>query len=135
MTASTQNTRQFAEFHRISMTSEKVEANKNAPDWKDANHYKVTLRRGGDEIRTYYSQGFGIQGEPEVAEVLDSLASDASTVENATSFEDWAGELGYDPDSRKAEQTYKACKRIAGDLRAFLGKDLYSDLLWHTERL
>jgi hypothetical protein len=32
-------------------------------------------------------------------------------------------ELGYDSDSRKAEKTYKACEKIAKDLRRLLGDD------------
>lgn len=66
------------------------------------------------------------------AEVLN--ASDAAGVENATSFEDWCEEYGYDTDSRCAERTFKACKHATERLKNFLGNDLYETLLWKIER-
>lgn len=52
--------------------------------------------------------GWGKAKPPALVDVLYSLIMDVSVL-NYTSFEDWAGDFGYDPDSRKAEQTYKAC--------------------------
>lgn len=72
---------------------------------------------------------------PTLAEVLDCLASDAATVENARTFEEWASELGYDTDSREAYKTYKVTKRQTEKLRALLGPEWFDRLLWHTERL
>lgn len=70
---------------------------------------------------------------PGCAEVLDCLASDASSADS--SFEDWCAELGYDTDSRKAYSTYQACLGIANQLKGFLSPDNYETLLWNTERL
>ena len=121
--------------NKISISVEWADENKNAPDWKNANHYKVTLKRSGRQLTTYFSQGYGISGEPTTESVLDALASDSSGVENARSFEDWADEYGYDTDSRKDEKLFKVCERQADKLKRFLGDELYEDLLWNTERL
>jgi hypothetical protein len=59
---------------------------------------------------------------PKLADVLHSLASDASAIDYA-SFEAWANEMGDDPDSRRAEQVYRACLDTALKLRAALGED------------
>jgi hypothetical protein len=57
---------------------------------------------------------------PDLADVLYSLSSGADVL-NSASFEDWAGEFGYDVDSRSAEATYRACLEIALKLRGALG--------------
>ena len=59
---------------------------------------------------------------PKLADVLHSLASDADVIDCGT-FEEWAGDLGYDTDSRKAEGIYRACLKIALKLRNALGED------------
>ncbi len=71
---------------------------------------------------------------PTASDVLDCLASDASTMDNARSFEEWAGDLGYDEDSRTAERTFKVCEKQAEDLRALL-RDAYDECLYHLERM
>ena len=92
--------------------------------------------RGYHEPMTvYFSQGSAHKKSPTLAEVLDCLASDASGVDNARSFEDWASEYGYDTDSRKAERTYQICKKQAQELKALLGQDAYNQLLYSTEGL
>jgi hypothetical protein len=126
---------EFVERHGITIRSERADLNRNAPDWTEANHYKVTLRHNGRQLTTSYSQGYGIRDEPDAAHVLDSLALDSAGYENAKDFEDWATEYGYDTDSRKAERTYRIVARFAAKLKVFLGEDLYSDLLWNTESL
>lgn len=59
---------------------------------------------------------------PKPADVVYSLTLDASVLDYAT-FEDWASDLGYDPDSRKAEAAYRTCLEIALKLRVALGED------------
>lgn len=58
---------------------------------------------------------------PELRDVLYSLALDASVLD-AASFEEWAREYGYDTDSRAGERIYKACMKIALELRAMIGE-------------
>lgn len=71
---------------------------------------------------------------PTCSDVLDCLASDASMVDNARHFEDFASDLGYDTDSRKAERIYHACMEQANKLRRFLGNVDYDFLLYKVER-
>jgi hypothetical protein len=56
------------------------------------------------------------------ADVLHSLLLDASVLD-AGGFENWAGDYGFDLDSRKAEKMYQACLEIALKLRAGLGDE------------
>lgn len=121
-------------WNGITMTAEWVNTNKNAPDWKDANHYRVTLKMGRRRLTTYFSQGYGIKDNPTVVDVLYCLAEDAASIENTRSFEEWANNLGYDADSRKAEKIFKVVERQAEALKKFLGDGLYNKLLWRTER-
>jgi len=59
---------------------------------------------------------------PDTADVIASLARD-SDVLDAAGFEEWASDLGFDTDSRKAEAIYRACLEIALKLRAAIGED------------
>lgn len=110
-----------------------------AEEWnRSASHYRVTLRRyAPGERRTmtvYYSMGAAHTQEPTTADVLSSLAMDAAGVENARgSFEAWAGEYGYDTDSRKVERTWRATLAQADRFSRFCGPVLYDLLLWHTD--
>ena len=51
---------------------------------------------------------------PDLAGVLHCLVSDADAYNMR--FEDWAGDYGYDPDSRRAEKVYRACVDCAEKL-------------------
>ena len=64
---------------------------------------------------------------PELADVLSCLLLDAQAIDHST-FEDWASDLGYDTDSRKAEATYRACLEIGLKLRAMLGDETIARL-------
>ena len=59
--------------------------------------------------------------KPEDCDVLYSLASEADAL-NYSTFEDWAGCFGYDPDSRKGEKIYRECLEIALKIRGALGE-------------
>jgi hypothetical protein len=85
-------------------------------------HGKPVKRSDGHVIRV-------IPPHPDPAEVLDSLRSDAQSVDCARDFEDWASELGYDTDSRKAHASWLACMEIGRKLRFFLGADAYAELM------
>jgi hypothetical protein len=127
--------KQFINKNKIRITSESSDRNPNMDHSGNMNHFKVTLRHGRKSMSLYFSQGYGISGEPTAEGVLSCLASDSSSIENANSFEDWAGEFGYDTDSRTAEKTFKTCQKQAEKLKNFLGEDLYKELLWETEAL
>lgn len=122
------------EMNRITMTCEYADSNPNMPDGRDMDHWKCVLKMGRKRLTVPFSMGYGHHGkEPQVADVLDCLASDASGADQ--DFENWASDLGYDTDSRKAERTYRVIERQAKRLAAFLGDDLYQTLLYDTERL
>lgn len=94
----------------------------------------------------YFSQGSAHTQDPTLADVLDCLASDASGYENAkprnhserpdsAAFLNWASDYGYDPDSRKAEKTFRAIKRQSEQLKRTIGQAAYEELLYNVERL
>lgn len=110
--------------------------------------YDVTLTQGRRAYTTRYSQGAaylpswahhmtiekaeacqresetGLHGclpiLPSVVDVMACLASDASALD-CVSFEEWAGDFGYDTDSRKAEGVYNACVACGLALRSMFG--------------
>jgi len=92
-------------------------------------HYRVTLRYQGRRMTIPFHTGSGWTREPNARDVLEALLSDAGTVDNAESFEDWCGELGFDPDSRKAERIYNASVRQTDALKRLLGDD-YEDAVF-----
>lgn len=79
----------------------------------------------------YSLDGSGMLAKPLPApllkDVLYSLIMDSSVLDHP-SFESWAGDFGYDVDSRKAEETYKACLNIALQLKSILGADKMAEL-------
>jgi len=121
----------FAAKHKVTISSEWVDSRPDSSEWsRDADHWKVKLRYGKRSMSFYYSKGSGHHGEePTVSEVLCCLAIDASTTDNAASFEEWADEFGFDRDSRKAEKTWKSCTKQNASLKRVLGDDLYTALL------
>jgi len=112
-----------------------VGENPNAPEWRDAYHYKVVLRCRNcgqrKQLTTYFSMGYAHCREPEVGEVLNCLASDI----DGTSFEEWCAEYGYDSDSRKAHALWTTCRKQADKLQTFLGCEAFQELLYDTERM
>lgn len=89
-------------------------------------HFRVTLTRtdGADTrtMETPYSMGSGLTDDPDAPGVLGSLLLDASGYENAGgSFEEWAGEYGYDTDSRTAERIFLQVGSLTAKVRALLG--------------
>lgn len=118
---------------------ESVYANPNMSEDMDMFHYKVVLTANTSgnghrsQLTTFFSVGSGWKRFPDVLDVLNCLASESASFENAISFEEWAGEMGFDSDSRKAERTFKAIEKQAANLKRFLGEEAYKELLWNTE--
>lgn len=130
---------EFIDETGIVLTSRKVVTNPHMEGSDSMDNYHVKLRAkslGNATMRLYYSKGKGLNGvAPTADEVLDCLASDASSIENANNnFEAFCDDYGYDIDSRKAEKTFNACARQAQRLNKFLGEDYYRQLLWDVER-
>ena len=100
------------------------------PDGSRMDHWRVRLRHQGRTYTFTFSKGSGHKGAPpEVSEVLECLATAASGIDSCAGFEDWASDLGMDPDSRKAERTYKACNKARASLERLLGPEGYETLL------
>ena len=64
-------------------------------------------------------KGPAIMRDP--CDVIYSLSSETDAL-NYSAFEPWAQEFGYDPDSRSAEATYRACLATALALRNGFGE-------------
>lgn len=123
----------FAETRHIRMSAEYIDAR---PDRlmddmpASSTHWRCVLRRGNRRMTVYFSQGPAISREPTVADLLNCLASDWTD----QPFEDWARDLGFDLDSRKAERIYRAVVRQSAALGRLLDGDL-DTLLYKTDRL
>lgn len=102
-------------------------------------HWRFVLSRK-DSTQTFaghFSTGSGwvvkntfgtVPKKPNATDIFSCLISDAQSVQGAT-FEDWASDLGYDVDSRKAEKTYRSCQDEATNLQKFLGRELFNAAL------
>lgn len=81
-----------------------------------------------EKDRTYQGtvQGSALREAPTAVSVMGCLLSDY--VSDYLSCEDWCGDLGYDPDSRKALKIFKLCQKFSRALDAFLGNDILVEL-------
>lgn len=115
---------------RILMLAGKIATTENQAD-----KWQCNLRIHGDRFMVAeFTMGSGHGGrQPTVDEVLNCVLDDSAGFENAEGFEDWAGQYGYDEDSRRAEKVWDEVWRQRNRLREFLG-DKYDVYLWETER-
>ena len=103
------------------------------------NHYKVTLKRKYQIEKNYlgtkysyktmtlfFSQGYGINGEPTLESVLDCLKSDYLCATDG--FEEFCFNCGYSEDSIRSLKTFKNIQRQSKKLKTFLG-DSFNQLL------
>lgn len=65
---------------------------------------------------------------PKLEDVCSSLLSDGAAFFDGQRFEDWAADMRYDTDSRKAEATFKACDEIGRALSRGLSRDQIDSL-------
>lgn len=93
----------------------------------EAERVVFECERGRRAFGEHFIQGKGSVLEPDAADVVYGLLMDASALDSPT-YEQWAGEFGYDKDSRKGEAIYRACLEIALKLRAALGERVLSEL-------
>lgn len=130
------NIQEFLEKHPLKIESVKLFGRPDSPsDWsKDANHFQIKISENGNlyphrkpVLITEYSMGSAHKGKPKLESVLESLSMDISSARD--SFQDFCDNCGYDQDSRKAESIYNACKAIAKDLEAVIGRQGIEDLL------
>lgn len=86
----------------------------------DAEAIEFEVTRGLRCVRRSYGVVGGEPILPKPEDVLANLAMDADAIDHP-SFESWAGDYGFDTDSRKAEATYRTCLDTALKLRAAIG--------------
>lgn len=75
--------------------------------------------------------------KPALADIMESLAMDSRFIDGVDCFEDWAAELGYDEDSRKALATYETVRNQGRALRLWLERadpDGFTALLTALEK-
>ena len=130
-TDDTMKTKQLVNKYHVKAKVDFADSNPNMTDF-EGNHFKVTLRMSGRSMTVHFSQGYGINGEPTAASVLECLLSDASGFDNSRSFEEWCSEYGYDTDSRKAERIYKVVEAQNRKLRTLLGEH-YEEFLYSEQ--
>lgn len=121
----------------LTMSSKPADANPNMEhdDWHDsASHYRCTIRLGKRRMTVYFSQGMAHHDDPALDSVLNCLALESAGVEEG-GFEEWARNLGYDEDSRRAEKAFRVSLRQTERLRGLLGEGEYRRLLYETESL
>ena len=107
--------------HCVTMESQ-YNGNEKPAAWDGAHHaWGVTFTCDGASEHFDYFTGSAHTSEPVAADVLAMLLLDARGPEYQA-FEEWAEELGYDPDSRSAERVYEACKAIGKQLGELLGE-------------
>ena len=129
---------EFLKKHGITMTAARTNSNPNF-DAKDmwahsSTHWFCLFSMGDSGFQTFFSQDSGHRGKAPLArDVMNCLISDSSSVQGR-SFEDWASDMGYDTDSRKAERTYDIIVRQSKNLKLFLGKETLSEAHHKVER-
>jgi hypothetical protein len=90
---------------------------------REAHGYTCTLSYRGRRLTVDFWMGRGIGHEPYSLDVLGNLLLDAGTHDNARGFEDWASELGLNPDSRQDEKLYRKVGKQVESLKKLLGDD------------
>ena len=123
----------FIKENKIFIHCEYSDSNPNM-ERQNMNHYKVTLKRkyklqgnhldsryGHKQMTLFFSQGYGIDGDPKASNVLDCIKSDYQVAIDG--FGEFCANCGYDEDSRKAYRIYQACVDQGKKLKKFLNDD------------
>jgi hypothetical protein len=111
------------------MSEFKITANRTANrnlnfPYADAWTVRITNPRGQVIQRQYY-MGTGHNGrKPTLAEVMESLTTDAACVAD-TNLSEFIRDYGYE-DYKDGQKAYNACKRTANRLETFLTEDEWS---------
>lgn len=103
-----------------------------AADWgnkhENWNHHRITVKNV--ENRRWAQFDFWasiahpkLDGEYDVLNAFYCFVSDA--ISGSYTYEEFCDEFGYDEDSRRAEKTWKACKRTSKKLARIYEGDIY----------
>jgi hypothetical protein len=110
----------------ITITAEYNGPDRNDDGW-DHDRWNLTLHRGRRTMTLAYKMGMALGREPELAEVLHSLQSDAR-IDEWDEYDDVLGSMPFS----KARLVADEIKRQADRLRTFLGDD-YDAFINHEE--
>jgi len=102
------NTYTMHDGKRITMAADQVGVSDGAPEWA-AQQWNITLRHGRKRMSFPYYGG-GMASDPTADDVVETLTLDSHAL--SVSFEEWCDDYGYDSDSRSAEATYRACRKL-----------------------
>lgn len=80
------------------------------------------------KLSLYTKLSFRQKLTPTLRDVVHSLLLDGEASFSGESFEDWCSTFGYDTDSRKAEETWRACVKTGSDMRKALSMDEIREL-------
>lgn len=90
-------------------------------DWhRDMNSWTVQMRYQGRRFTFPFYTGLAL-GEPNTFDAAYCIIMDARLADQE--FEDWCWELGYDSDSRRAEQIYRECVNTWHKLQRLFKRD------------
>lgn len=102
-------------------------------EWKKtANKYKAKIIYNKKSMTTVYYTGSGWKKDPVLEDILGSILQDTTYLDYG--FEDFANEMGYDPDSRKAEKIYKEIQKQAKKINRIFSKEEQEELLTYLEK-
>lgn len=86
--------------------------------------------KGKEKFTNYNIDSFlssNIPAIPTVENILECFVSDFYSTPDFYSFEQWAMDLGYDTDSRKAEQTYNTIQKQAKEFESLVGYQAFKE--------
>ena len=94
-------------------------------EWQ-CDKWNVVLFKGSYSVMFDYYTGLGHRKnlqpvKPEIAGVICSLVLDSQALDQ--SFDDWCDDLGFNSDSRKAHNTYEACRENHYKFAEIFSKD------------
>lgn len=88
--------------------------------------WECDIKCEGAYFQCQFHTGIGLRNgdelvEPTIEDVFECLALEASGTTSISSFEEWAEEFGYNPDSIRDKRVYDVCVEQTNKLKNFLG--------------
>jgi len=111
---------------KIKINCKRVDRNPHMEDF-NADHWKVTLKMGGRQFTTYFSQGYAFDGkEPELKLVLETFLNDIDSISEG--LDNFIIEYGYEECYKKGERIFKTIEKTEERLKRLMGSD-YDDFV------
>lgn len=93
--------------------------------------YRIYLSYNGKKCSFVYHDNY--LNEVKKTDVIYCFCMDARAYLDSENFEDFCNNFGYDIDSRKALETYKACRKQAEKCARLFSENMVKTLLQETE--